>query len=101
MTHVGDPLADGREGLTHCIRSDRVVGLSGLSVAETVDQQVPELLLLPHDITEGNVAADGFAEVVPVSEDLGAGSLRLGGGSGGSDCERSAEISGELTGGGR
>ena len=53
LTQVGDPLADGSEGLTHCASADRVVGRSGLSVLDAIDEEEAELCFLARDITEG------------------------------------------------
>ena len=45
LTQVGDPLADGRDGIVHHSRSDRVVALSVAVVAESVDEKARELLV--------------------------------------------------------
>ena len=99
-TQVGDPLADGREGVTHCRRSDRVIGLSAFSVLDAVDEEAAELGLVAHAITEGDGVAEGVAVGLPVPEDLGVGTLRLRGGGSCGESERSAEMSGkEISGG--
>ena len=79
-TQVGDPLADGREGITHCRRSDRVFGLSTFSVLDAVDEEAAQLGFFAHDITEGDGMAEGVAVGFPVPEDFGVSTLRLRGG---------------------
>ena len=101
LTQVGDPLADGLEGFTHCVRADRVVGRAGLAVLESVDKEESDLSLLARDITEGWTLADGGAEVDPTAEGVVFGTAGLTRGRGRGDVQRSAERSGELISPGR
>ena len=39
MTHAGDPLANGREGFSHCISDHRFVLAAFASAAHGVDKQ--------------------------------------------------------------
>ena len=75
--------------------------MSGLSVAETKDQEVAELVFLADDATEAWGLSHGGAEVGPESEDFAAGKLGLGDDGGGSGLQSRAEVSRELVADGR
>ena len=94
-THVGDPLADGLEGLPHCISADRLVGRSGLAVGDTIDEQVAEAGFWIVDSTEGWILVESATEIDPAPEGIVFGFPGLGRGSGRGDSQRSAESSGE------
>ena len=65
-TQVGDPLADGRDGVANCSRPNRLVILSVAAVVESVDEEVGELLVHAHDITEDDISVVFVAEGLPV-----------------------------------
>ena len=100
LTQVGDPLADGRDGVAHCSRSDRLVALSGASVAEAVDEEAGELSVGFGDVTEGEVAAEAVTEGLPVAHDPGVRLSGLRGDGSRGESKRSTEISGEANSGG-
>ena len=92
FTQVGYPLANGKEGLIHCVTSDRVRH----AVTVGVDEEVADLVSLVRDITEGWISPEGATEAGPlaklaISAFGGLGdNTRVGG------LESSAEISLEL-----
>ena len=101
VTQVGDPLVDGRDGVAHRIRSNRVVVLSAAAVAESADEEAGEPLVVFGEIPEGEVVAEAVTEGLPVTHDPGVGSARFSGGGSRGESKRSAEISGKETSGGR
>ena len=94
-THVGEPRADGNEGLVHCISTDRLAGLAGLSVAETEDEEVTEALVGVVDVMEGTGDPKFSAEGQPLSKDLVVGGTSLCTSAGLGNSQRRAEISSE------
>ena len=94
-TQVGNPLANGREGFLDRISSDRFVTLPFESVAESPDEEVGESVV-GWSVQEIRGLAELFAEVLPVSEDLGLGCSMLGGVGSGGQVESSAEVSNEV-----
>ncbi len=92
-TQVGDALAHRQEGFIHCVSSDRLVGLSCSSVAQTEHEEVGELGLLSLEITEGRQDIVSHAEVAPHGKDLVLGAQVLGGDGSGGCLERKAKVS--------
>ena len=96
-TQVGDPLADGREGVAHRSSSDSLTVLTTASVSESVDEEAGEFLFGVGNITEGDVVAVAFAELFPMPHDAGLSLPRFRGGGSSGESKRSAEIRGETT----
>ena len=74
FTQVGYPLADGKEGLIHCVTSDSVRH----AVTVGVDEEVSNLVQLVRDVTEGWTLAEGGAESDPFAKFAIAGFGGLG-----------------------
>lgn len=92
FTQVGEPLADGRKGVTNCASSDRFTLLSSFAILEAEDEEVADFVLRI-EVTEGRGLALSSAEVRPDAEDLVGGFSALGSGGFGGKVERSAEFS--------
>ena len=101
FTQVGEPLAHSREGFADCISSYRLTLLAVLSISEGEDEQDGDFVFLRSDRTEGRGLVDGLTEGDPVFKYFGLSFRVLGSVGTGGDLERSAEISRELTSGGR
>ena len=69
VTQSGDALADGLESTSHCVSSDRVVGLALSSVAEAKDEEVGKSRFLTRDSTEAGVLSQAAGEVGPQVKD--------------------------------
>ena len=78
VTQFGDALADGLESTSHCVSSDRVVGLAFSLVAKSEDEEVREAWFLTRDSTEAGILSKAAGEVGPQVEDLLLGFVGLG-----------------------
>ena len=99
LTQVGDPLPHRQNGVRDSASSDRLVLLTFSSVAESKDQDVGELGLLPLHVREVRMDGDGLAEGSPESEDLVTASVGLGSVGFVRDCQSIAEVSCEAVSG--
>ena len=69
LTHAGDPLADGREGLSHCISNHGFVLAAFASVAHGADKQAAAAeFKVAQVFSEGAGDALLVTELKPVSE---------------------------------
>jgi hypothetical protein len=93
LTHVGYPLPHRQKGVLDCIRCDRLVFLSFVTVPDSKDDEVGKLVLLPGDVSKVRTFSDGVAEGAPLSEDLAAPVFRLRGVGGGCNLQSRAEVS--------
>ena len=91
---VGDALAHGQKGFIHCVSSDRVVGGSELSVADTKDKEVARPFFF-WDSTEGRGHSEEFAELGPPPEVGGFGLSILGSVGSAGVSKSNAEVSEE------
>jgi hypothetical protein len=89
--HVGEPLGDGRDGLTNCARSDRLTLLASFAVSQAKDQEVAEDVFRKQGM-EGAGLAFACAEVSPDDKDLVGSIPALCGCGCRGNTERSAEI---------
>jgi hypothetical protein len=97
---VGEPLGDGREGITYRASPHRSTLLSSFAVAEAKDEEVAQDFFAVES-AEGAGLAFFSAEVGPDAKDLAGGLSSFGGRGLGGDVESSAEISCEALSGGR
>ena len=73
-TQLGDPLAHGEEGFSHCVSADRLVGAIAAPVAAahgegdevTQSEFFRGLVIISNDITEGRIDPVLGAELAPV-----------------------------------
>ena len=93
VAHVGYPLANGRDRTRYCASCDRFTTLSGLSVTESEDKDVGELVFLIAHVIEGWALSMSRTELAPEAEDLVPGVFVLGSIGSAGDFERKAEVS--------
>ena len=101
MTQVGYPLAHRQKGILDCSRSDRLVFLSFVAVADAKDDEIGEAVFVPGNVAEVRTDANGVAEGGPEAEDLAPTIFRLFSVGGGCDLQSSAEIRVEVVSGAR
>ena len=92
-TQVGYPLPHCGKGASHCVSSDRQVGLPSALVLDSEHEEVGDSGFGRRDVTEGNGDTVALTELCPAAEDLGLGLPMLVSGRRGGEVERSAQIS--------
>jgi hypothetical protein len=96
---LGEPLADGVEGVLNDLNADRLVS-AAFALADTTaeDEEVGELFLLDGDERQVGLVAVFAAEEGPGVPVFGLGAGGLGDESGCDGCKRRAEVSAESMG---